>query len=418
VNLRGWLVCPFLGLATVSAGQEGAADVGTRLLADPAVRAALDAARRNEPEVLETQVRLCQIPAPSFHEEKRAAAVRAVFEDLGLRDIRVDAVGNVLGERPGRQPTPRVVIAAHLDTVFPEGTDVTVHREGALLEGPGIGDNCRGLAALIGIVRALRDAGVETPGTITFVADVGEEALGNLRGARHLFTAELQGRIDRFVSIDGSGIGFTHIGVGASRYRVTFKGPGGHSYFAFGIANPIHALGRAIAKVAALDVPRDPRTTFSVGRVGGGTSVNSIASEAWMEVDMRSHDAASLRALDERFRRALSEAVQEENARWQGRGAVEVTVEDLGARVPGATPAGAPIVQATMSVTEALGLPIRTFPATTDSNVAMALGTPAVTIDGGGDGSGGHSLGEVFDTTDSWKGTQRALLLAIALTYP
>jgi acetylornithine deacetylase/succinyl-diaminopimelate desuccinylase-like protein len=398
--------------------QERASDIGPRLMADASVRAALERARLNEPEILAEQVRLCEIPAPSFHEEKRGAAVQAIFERLGLRDIRVDAVGNVLGARPGRAARPHVVVAAHLDTVFPEGTDLTVKRDGKWLKGPGIGDNCRGLAALIGVVRALHEARVETPGTITFVANVGEEALGNLRGARHLFGVELQGGIDRFVSIDGSGIGYSAVGVGASRYKVTFKGPGGHSYFAFGKANPIHALGRAIEAVARFEVAKDPRTTFSVGRVGGGTSINAIAAEAWMEVDLRSHDPASLQALDERFRQAVAAAAQAENARWDGRGAVTVTVEDLGRREAGMTPLDAPILQATVSVSEALGLVSKPFPSTTDSNVAMAAGIPAVTLDGGGDGTGGHSVGEVFDTTDSWKGTQRALLLAVALAQP
>jgi acetylornithine deacetylase/succinyl-diaminopimelate desuccinylase-like protein len=416
--IRSAAVLAALALAASAQAQEGAAEIGARLMADTSVRAALERARANEPQTLEEQVRLCEIPAPSFHEERRGAAVKAIFEGLGLRNVRVDAAGNVLGERPGRQARPHVVVAAHLDTVFPEGTDVTVKREGALLKGPGIGDNCRGLAALIAIVRALHEAPVETPGTITFVADVGEEALGNLRGVRHLFEVELKGRIDRFVSIDGSGIGYSAVGVGAHRYRVTFKGPGGHSYFAFGKANPVHALGRAIAKIAELQVPKDPRTTFSVGRVGGGTSINSIAAEAWMEVDMRSHDVASLRALDAQFQKALTAAVEEENARWDGRGAVQVVVEDLGSRVAGVTPEDSPLLQALRSVNAALGLPNKPFPSTSDSNIAMAAGVPAVTLDGGGDGSGGHSTTEFFDTTDSWKGTQRALLLTLALAQP
>jgi tripeptide aminopeptidase len=409
---------PLLALALPAAAQEGAAGIGPRLLADPAIRTAIERVRLNEPELLEEQVRLCQIPAPSFQEAQRGAAVRALFERLGLQNVHVDAVGNVLGERPGRAPQPHVVLAAHLDTVFPEGTDLTVKRDGPRFVGPGIGDNCRGLVALIGVVRALQEAKVETPGTITFVANVGEEALGNLRGARHLFGTELKGRIDRFVSIDGSGLGYSAVGVGANRYRVTFKGPGGHSYFAFGKANPIHALGRAIEKIARFEVAADPRTTFSVGRVGGGTSINSIASEAWMEVDLRSHDVASLSALDARFQRAVTAAVQEENARWGGRGAVTVAVEDLGRREAGMTPLDAPILKATVSVSEALGIASRPFPSTTDSNVAMAAGVPAVTLDGGGEGAGGHSVGEVFDTTDSWKGTQRALLLVVALAQP
>ncbi len=401
-----------------AAAQQGAADIGSRLLADPSVRAALDLARSGEPRVLEEQVRLCEIPAPTFQEGRRAAVLEATFRELGLRNVRIDAVGNVLGERPGRSPRPHVVVAAHLDTVFPEGTDLTVKREGAVYMGPGIGDNCRGLAAMVGLIRALQGARVETPGSITFVANVCEEGLGNLKGAFHLFEAELKGRIDRFVSIDGSGIGFVNVGVGSERYRVTFKGPGGHSYFAFGRTSPIHALGRAVSRIAEIRVPKDPRTTYNVGRIGGGTSVNSIAFEAWMEIDMRSHDAAALKSIDDAIHRAVEEAVALENASTDGKGTVTAEWEKIGTRVPGKTPDDSAIVEGTRSVTRALGLPVQPFPATTDSNVAMMYGVPAVTLDGGGAGSGGHSLGEFFDSTDSWKGTQRALLLAIALTHP
>jgi tripeptide aminopeptidase len=416
--IRAVSMALLVAAAATAAAQERASSVGAALMADPSVKAVLDQAQKGEAQVLEDQVRLCEIPAPTFHEEARAAAVRPMFESLGLQNVRIDAAGNVLGDRPGRGARPHVVIAAHLDTVFPEGTDLHVRREGAFLKGAGIGDNCRGLAALIGIIRALHEAPVETPGTITFVANVGEEALGNSKGVRYLFETGMKGDIDRFVSIDGSGTGFVRVGVGTRRERVTFKGPGGHSYYSFGSANPIHALGRALAKIADLQVPRDPRTTFSVGRVGGGTSINAIATEAWMEVDTRSHDAAALQAVDQAVRQAVAEAVREENARWGGRAPVESVWQDLGTHLPGVTPADSPIVQATVSVTQALGLPIKIFPGTTDSNVPMALGIPAVTLDGGGDGSGGHSPGEVFDSTDSWKGTARALLLALALAQP
>ena len=216
----------------------------------------------------------------------------------GLRNVRIDKEGNVLGERPGRAARPHLVFSAHLDTVFPEGTDVKVTRQGSMLRGPGIGDDCRGLAVVLAVVRALNRGNVETPGTITFVGTVGEEGLGDLAGSKALFTETLKGQVDRFVSVDGIGLGITHRAVGSLRYRVTFSGPGGHSYGAFGIANSIHALGRAIAGFADERPPADPKTTFAVGRIGGGTSVNAIAAEAWMEVDMRSVDQEALRALD------------------------------------------------------------------------------------------------------------------------
>jgi acetylornithine deacetylase/succinyl-diaminopimelate desuccinylase-like protein len=344
--------------------------------------------------------------------------MKAVFEKLGLENVRTDEVGNVLGERPGRAARPHLVFSAHLDTVFPEGTDVRVKRDGTRFRGPGIGDDCRGLAVLVGVIRALDDGKVETPGPITFLADVGEEGLGDLRGVKHVFDKTLKDRVDRFVSVDGLGYGITHVGVGSYRYRVAFKGPGGHSYGAFGMANPIHALGRALAGISDFETPSDPKTTFNVGRVGGGTSVNSIPFEAWAEVDMRSHDKASLDAVDKKFHEAVDRALEKENARWGGRGALTVAKERVGTRPPGQTPQHAPIVQAAVSVTKALSLPVSLDPGSTDSNVPMWLGIPAVTIDGGGSGGGAHSLGEWFDTTDSWKGTQRALLLAIALAQP
>jgi tripeptide aminopeptidase len=230
-----------------------------------------------------------------------------------------------------------------------------------------------------------------------------------------LFRGTLKGQIDRFVSIDGTGLGITHIGVGSLRYRVAFKGPGGHSYGAFGLANPIHALGRAMSKIADFQVPRDPKTTFNVGRIGGGTSVNSIAFESWMEVDMRSADAASLKSVDANFHKAVDQALVEENERWNNSGRLEVEKKLVGDRPAGSTSAASPIVEATVSVTKALGFPVALDEGSTDSNIPMSMNIPAVTIDGGGRGTGAHSLGEAFDSTNSWQGTQRATLLAIAL---
>jgi acetylornithine deacetylase/succinyl-diaminopimelate desuccinylase-like protein len=258
---------------------------------------------------------------------------------------------------------------------------------------------------------------VQTPGTITFVGDVGEEGLGDLRGVKYLFREGMKGQIDRFVSVDGTGLGLTHIGVGSLRYRVTFKGPGGHSFGAFGMVNPIHALGRAMARISDFQVPTEPKTTFNVGRIGGGTSVNAIPYEAWMEVDMRSSDQASLQSVDAKFHKAVDDAVADENARWGSR---QLTVEKtlVGDRPAGRTQANAPIVTAAVSVTKALNLPVSLDEGSTDSNIPMNMGIPAITIDGGGRGRGAHALDESFDSTDLWQGTQRALLLAIALAQP
>ncbi len=389
-----------------------------RLMQDAAVRAAVEAARADEPRTIDEQIRLCEIPAPPFKEATRANAYAEAFRALGLTNVRIDRAGNVLGERRGRAARPHLVFSAHLDTVFPEGTDVKVTRDKSVLKGPGIGDDCRGLAVLLAVVRAMNTANVTTPGPITFVGTVGEEGLGDLRGVKALFNETLKGQIDRFVSVDGTGLGISHIAVGSHRYRVTFKGPGGHSYGAFGVANPVHALGRAIAGMADLQVPTDPKTTFNVGRVGGGTSVNAIAFEAWMEVDMRSVDPAALQAVDASFHRAVDEAVAAENARWNNNGRISAEKQLVGDRPAGRTEANTPIVQTALSVSKALGLTSRLDEGSTDSNIAMSLGIPAITVDGGGRGTGAHALEETFDTTDAWQGTQRAVLLAIALAQP
>ena len=386
------------------------------LMQDPTVKAALYAAKVNEPHFIDEQIRVCEIAAPPFMEQKRAAEMERIFKQLGLQDIRIDKAGNVIGVRPGASAHPNLLFQAHLDTVFPEGTDVKVKREGDVLKAPGIGDDCRGLAMIMGVIQALNEAKVPTPGTITFAADTGEEGLGDLRGTKELFNVTLKGQIDKFISVDGTGLSITSVGVGSYRYRATFKGPGGHSYGAFGLGNPIQAMGRAIAKIDAFEVPAIPKTTFNVGRVGGGTSVNAIPFECWMEVDMRSADKDSLETLNAKYKAAVEQAVQEENERWKGRGPVTVSNELVGYRPAGSTPADSAIVKTAIEVTKLFGGGSSgSGEASTDSNVPMSLRIPAITIGGGGRGSGAHALDESFDTKDSWLGTQRGILLAVAL---
>lgn len=387
------------------------------LKADPAIARAIEHVRDNEPRTLDEQVRLCEIPAPPFKEGARADAYREAFTALGLKNVRIDAVGNVVGVRPGRAARPNVVLSAHLDTVFPEGTDVRTSRSGSVIKGPGIGDDCRGLAVVLAVVRALNENRVETPGTLTFVGTVGEEGLGDLRGVKHLFDQEMKGRIDAFISVDGAGHGITHGAVGSRRYRVTIKGPGGHSYADFGLANPAHALGRAVARIADFQVSADPKTTFNVGRIGGGTSVNSIPFEAWMEVDMRSIDAAALAALDKRLHQALDEALADEHERSGGRGTLQMERTLVGFRPAGRVQSSAPIVETTVAATRAVGLPVSLGEGSTDANYPISLGIPAVTLDGGGSGEGSHSLGEWFDATNAWQGTARALLVVVSLAH-
>jgi tripeptide aminopeptidase len=390
-------------------------DAARRLFARADVVAAVDALKAREPAILDDQVALSEIPAPPFKEAARAEAVRQRFVAAGLTDVRLDAIGNVLGVRRGRAARPHVVISAHIDTVFPEGTDVRVTRTGNVLKGPGIGDDARGLAVLVAIANALARSSIQTAGTVTFVGTVGEEGLGDIRGARHLINTELAGSIDAFVSIDGIGLDVTNVGVGSRRYKVTFSGPGGHSYGAFGTANPIHALGRAIAAVGDLAVPASPRTTFNVGRIGGGTSVNAIPFEAWFEVDLRSSDSAALASLDGRFRSLVDHAVAAENARWNKPGQVTATLTVVGDRPAGSTAETAAIVRAARSATAAIGDRMTLREGSTDANAAMYRGIPALTIDAGGSGSGAHALDERFDSTDSWKGTVRAFLLTVLL---
>lgn len=380
------------------------------------VQAALATIEKMEPATLAAQVRLCEVPAPPFGERARAAVVRDMLHAAGLENVRIDREGNVVSERPGRSPQPNVVLAAHLDTVFPEGTDMTVTRHGAVLRGPGIGDNCRGLAVLVAVAAALNAAAVTTDGSITFVATVGEEGLGNLRGVKTLVTETLKGRIDYFVALDGSGTSITNVGVGSRRYRVVFHGPGGHSYDNFGRANPANALGRAIARIADIQVPSTPRATFNVGRVGGGTAVNAIPQEAWMEVDLRSSNQAVLDDLDRSVQQAVTEAAAQENARWKTKGEVTVTFERVGDRPGGRSEEGSRIVQAALAASKTLKVPAPLVENSTDANVPMHLGIPAISIGAGGRGADSHSLAETFDSTHSTRGTARALLLAVSLS--
>jgi tripeptide aminopeptidase len=362
---------------------------------------------------------LCEIPAPPFKEAARAAEYKRRFEALGMR-ARIDAIGNVLAERPGSGGGPTIVLAGHLDTVFPEGTDVRVKDQGGRMLGPGIGDDCRGLAVVLAVARAYQRSNPRHNARIIFVGNVGEEGPGNLRGVRHLFEKELPGRIDYFISVDGVGLDVVSRAVGSNRYRVTYKGPGGHSYGAFGIPNPIHALGRAIARISDIQVPSTPKTTFNVGIIDGGTSVNSIPFEGIMEIDMRSESAESLRGVDQQIRRALNEALDAENARWPGerasRSRITLQIDTIGIRPTGAQDDSARIVQAALLAAKSLGFSSALTASSTDANLPISLGIPAITIDGGGNGGGAHSLAEWYeDGPTGYLGPQWAALIVARL---
>ncbi|MEX2152182.1 MAG: M20/M25/M40 family metallo-hydrolase [Gemmatimonadaceae bacterium] len=385
------------------------------------VQSILNTLQADNAWTLEQQRSICEIPAPPFKEAARAAEYRRRLEALGLR-VRLDAVGNVIGERPGTGTGagPTIVLAGHLDTVFPEGTDVRVKDEGGRLKAPGIGDNCRGLAVVLAVARAYQRADPRHSARIIFVGNVGEEGPGNLRGVRHLFEKELKGQIDYFVAVDGAGLNFVSRAVGSNRYRVTYKGPGGHSYGAFGIPNPIHALGRAIARIAEVQVPTTPKTTFNVGVIDGGTSVNSIPFAASMDVDMRSESAETLRALDQTVRRTLQEALDAENARWEGlraaRSRISLIIDTIGIRPTGAQSDSARIVQVASQAARFLGFAPAATASSTDANIPISLGVPAISIDGGGRDEGAHSLNEWYeDGPTGWLGPQWAALIVARL---
>jgi acetylornithine deacetylase/succinyl-diaminopimelate desuccinylase-like protein len=295
-----------------------------------------------------------------------------------------------------------------------------VKRDGTKLSAPGIGDDDRGLAVVLAVARAFEKTGIQTNGTVYFVGNVGEEGPGNLRGTRYLFAKELKGKIDYFISVDGTGLDIASRAVGSYRYRVTYKGPGGHSYGAFGIPNPIHALGRAIAGISDIQVPTTPKTTFNVGIIQGGTSVNSISGDATMEVDMRSEDAASLAAVDSKVQKILRDALTAENARWTGPRAaaakLTLVVDTMGIRPTGGQADSAHIVQAAISTGKSLGFTATTGASSTDANIPISLNVPGIRIGGGGRGEGAHALGESYDDgPNGWLGPQWALLLVTSL---
>ena len=364
-------------------------------------------------------VTLTEIEAPPFEEDERGAAMMERFRSLGLTEVWKDAEGNVYGERPGRGAGPTVILAAHLDTVFPRGSVTGVRREGNWMFAPGIGDNTVGLVTILTVLKALEGASVETAGTLIFMGTVGEEGRGDLRGVKHLFLKNpLRERIDMFVSVDGtSDDDVIHQALGSKRYRITYRGPGGHSWGAFGTPNPGFAMARTLAKLAELEVSEDPKQSYNVGVVGGGTSINSIPAEVWMEIDLRGEDVGILKETEETFLRFVDEGVARENEVRSLTGPLRVEKELVGDRPSGEIPADAPIVQAAVEVTRrVVGTDeVSLVRSSTDANLPISLGIPAITIGGGGEGVDSHAPGEAFDPTDWERGIRRVLVLAVAL---
>jgi tripeptide aminopeptidase len=387
------------------------------LTTNPAVRDAFRIIEELEPRTRRDHIALTEVPAPPFKEEARARYYLDLLREAGADSVWIDDEGNAIGLRRGRAGGYTLLLSGHLDTVFPEGTDVTVRVRGDTLFAPGIGDDTRGLIVVLTVLRALEAAGLETEGDVLFVGTVGEEGLGDLRGVKHLFR-DGGPRIDAFISIDGGGDArVTHQALGSRRYRATVRGPGGHSWGAFGTANPAHALGRAIRlfdERAAAYVAEGPRTSYNVGVIGGGTSVNSVPFEAWMEVDMRSISDERLRGIDGLFRRTVREAVAEQNTRHTRGDSLALELDLVGDRPSGEIAAAAPLVQRARAAIRHFGLTPSLGRSSTDSNIPISRGIPAATLGGGGTGGGAHSLSEWWLNEDGPIAIQRTLLVVLA----
>ncbi len=407
----------------------GAAD--DRLPALPALEAARRHIRETDDRTLADMVELVQVPSPPFGEAERGARMRERFLELGLADVVRDDIGNVLARVPGSgadeasvgdgaaaRPAP-VLVAAHLDTVFPGDTPIHVRREHGRIHAPGISDNCRGLAALLAVSRALRYAGIRPAAPLVFVANVGEEGVGDLRGMKRLFREGSPWRaIQAFISVDGTGVRrIVTRGVGSRRLRVSVEGPGGHSWADWGAPNPVNALGLGIAELARLTPPRQPRTVLTVGRIAGGTSVNAIPNGAWLELDLRSEAGEPLHDLEAQVRRIFGQATAEANARRRrGTPALSLGVELIGDRPTGETPPSSALVRAARAATRAIEETAELVSSSTDANAPMALGIPAIAMGAGGEAGGTHTTDEWYANDKGPEGIERVLLTILGVT--
>lgn len=403
--------------APAAAAPANADSTVSRIVASQPFKTAAAALDSGHDQWVSDIIAITQIPAPPFKEAVKAKAFAAMLRERGL-DPTIDEEGNVLALRKGSVSGPVVVVAAHLDTVFPEGTDVTVKREGTKLMAPGVGDDSAGLATLLALIDAMNAGKVQTRSDILFVGDVGEEGLGDLRGMRYLFgKGEYKGRIGAFFSLDGGGLdSMTTGGTGSKRYRVTFKGPGGHSYGAFGIVNPMVALAQTVTELYRIDVPSNPKTTYSASVVGGGTSVNAIPAEVWLQVDMRSASADELAKLEKQFLAIVPRTVAAENAaRSTEAGKVSAELEPIGDRPAGHTDPNADIVRFAEAAYRGEGLTVRQGTSSTDSNIPMSLGIPAITMSRIAEGGRAHAPDEWIDVAKAPNVKLKRILLATIL---
>jgi len=388
------------------------------LLSSPHVARAFRFFETNADAITEEHIRICSIPATPFGEQERAEYLSRKFSELGLTEVEIDEEGNCLGLLRGSSQSPLMVASAHLDTVFSKDTRFDVVRRENKLFAPGIADDGCGLAALIALARAIQEERIPIEGSILFVGTVGEEGEGNLRGVRHLFTKGRWAKhVDAFLSFDGPGLDrITNRALGSRRYRVEVTGPGGHSWGDFGLPNPVHAIGRAISRLASYPAPKEPRTTFNVGRVEGGGSVNAIPGRAAMEVDLRSAAESELQRLDAFFRRAMRDAVDEESSkRRAGDPLLKLKLDLIGERPTGETPADSPLVELAIEATRLLGVEARLDQSSTDSNLPISLGIPAITIGAGGTSGCSHSLDEWYDPHGRDLGLKRGLLVILGM---
>ena len=365
--------------------------------------------------IVRSQITIAQIAAPTGEEHERGGWVSRRFRDCGLSDIHTDDAGNVIGRRAGAADVDPVVICAHLDTVFPRTTDLSVKRDGERLVGPGINDNGRGVAVMLALAAEIDGARLRTRRPVEFVATTGEEGNGDLRGAKHYF-ASRGGTAHAAIALDGAGDErIIHRALGSRRFRVVFTGPGGHSWAAFGVVNAVHAAAGAAARLANLRLPHSPRTTLSVGRIGGGLSVNSIPASAWLEIDVRSSSRAQLEELERTIRRVADGAAEEENARRApGTPALVVRTDAIGSRPCGETPVEHDLVQSAIDATRLVGRDPDLALASTDANIPISQGIPAIAIGAGGRGGDAHTHSEWFDNVHGTIGVARALTIVMA----
>ncbi len=385
------------------------------IVKDKRVQAARKHIRATDQDTVADMLALVSIAAPPFGEGARATWVADRLRELGLR-VSIDEVGNVIAEPPEESTEPPVIVSAHLDTIFPEDTEINVRRSGTRISAPGIADNTRGLAALLAIARALHHAPVPTQHPIVYVATVGEEGVGDLRGVKHLFRPGSPFRdAVAFISIDGTGQRrIVYRAIGSRRLRVHVTGPGGHSWADYGTANPAHMLGSAISLIAKHEVPRQPRTAVTVARIGGGTSVNAIPAEAWLEIDLRSESTALLAEIETMVHSALEQALTEANsARKRGTAALQLDVRVMGDRPSGETSVNSHLVRVARAATRAIGSAPELVASSTDANIPIALGIPAITIGAGGESGGTHTLEEWYSNVGGAEGIERALLIVV-----